>query len=85
MHDELHLGNIAIQRDFRSRGISKRLLQRIIDIARSREIKLVTLEVRAGNAPAQNLYRKFGFDVTDRHREYYQDTKEDAIVMSMNL
>ena len=85
LHDELHLGNIAIQRDFRSRGISKRLLQRIIDIARSREIKLVTLEVRAGNAPAQNLYRKFGFDVTDRHREYYQDTKEDAIVMSMNL
>ncbi len=85
LNDELHLGNIAIQRDFRTRGISKRLLQRVIDIARSRKIKLVTLEVRAGNTPAQNLYRKFGFERTDRHREYYQDTKEDAVIMTLNL
>ena len=82
-YDELHLGNIAVHKDFRGRGIAKKLLQRIIDIARSKEIGLVTLEVRAGNIHAQRLYRKFGFKTTGRRKEYYQDTKEDAVIMTL--
>ncbi len=83
MTDELHLGNIAVHKDFRGRRIANKLLQRIIEVARSKKVRLITLEVRAGNIPAQNLYRKFGFKTTGRRKRYYQDTKEDAIIMTL--
>ncbi len=85
MVDELHLGNIAVHRDFRSRGIAKKLLQRVMEIARSKNIKVITLEVRAGNVAAQNLYRKFGFKTAGRKKEYYQDRREDAVIMTLKL
>ena len=85
MHDELHIGNLAIHRDFRRRGIARKLLQKIINLAHTRDIKSLTLEVRARNYPAQNLYRKFGFEPAGRRRKYYQDTKEDAIIMNLKL
>ncbi len=85
MVDELHLGNVAVHRDFRGRGIAKKLLQRIIEIAHSKNIKLITLEVRAGNITAQNLYRKFGFKTAGRRKEYYQDRKEDAVIMTLKF
>jgi tRNA threonylcarbamoyladenosine biosynthesis protein TsaB len=82
LYDEFHLGNIAVHKDFRGRGIAKKLLQNVLDIASSMNARSVTLEVRAGNIPAQNLYRKLGFRTAGRRRKYYQDTKEDAIIMS---
>lgn len=85
MTDKLHLGNMAVHKDFRGRGIAKKLLQQIIDIARSKEMGFVTLEVRAGNIRAQNLYRKLGFKPTGRKKEYYQDTKEDAVIMTLKI
>ncbi len=85
MTDELHLGNIAVHKDFRGRRIAKKLLQRIIEIARSKKVRLITLEARAGNIPAQNLYRKFGFKTAGRRKGYYQDRKEDAIIMTLIL
>ena len=39
------------------------------------------LEVRVSNAPAQNLYRKYGFEVIGRRPRYYTDNHEDALVM----
>jgi len=45
---------------------------------------MVTLEVRASNTPAQNLYIKYSFTVTGRRRGYYSDNKEDAIIMTLD-
>ncbi|MEP6680444.1 MAG: ribosomal-protein-alanine N-acetyltransferase RimI, partial [Chloroflexota bacterium] len=41
-----------------------------------------TLEVRAGNEAAQELYRRFGFIVAGRRPNYYTDDGEDALVMT---
>lgn len=41
----------------------------------------MTLEVRASNEIAQNLYRKYGFKAYGRRKGYYQDNGEDAIIM----
>ena len=41
----------------------------------------LTLEVRASNRPAQELYRAFGFAPAGIRKGYYVETKEDAIVM----
>ena len=40
-----------------------------------------TLEVRVTNIPAQELYRKFGFDIIAIRKKFYSDTGEDAYVM----
>jgi ribosomal-protein-alanine N-acetyltransferase len=41
----------------------------------------ITLEVRASNFPAQELYRRYGFRAVALRRGYYLDTGEDALVM----
>lgn len=41
----------------------------------------ITLEVRMGNRPAQALYHKYGFKAEGIRKNYYPDTKEDAIIM----
>jgi ribosomal-protein-alanine N-acetyltransferase len=42
----------------------------------------MTLEVRASNTTAQNLYRKYGFNHVGVRTGYYIDDKEDAIIMT---
>ena len=45
----------------------------------------ITLEVRASNFAAQELYRRFGFQAVALRRGYYQDSGEDALVMMRDL
>jgi ribosomal-protein-alanine N-acetyltransferase len=41
----------------------------------------VSLEVRASNGAALQLYRDFGFQLQERRAGYYQDNGEDALYM----
>ncbi len=41
----------------------------------------MTLEVRASNTVAQNLYHKYTFKEMGVRRRYYSDNGEDALVM----
>jgi ribosomal-protein-alanine N-acetyltransferase len=43
------------------------------------------LEVRAGNAAAQSLYRRNNFEFAGRRRNYYHDPVEDAVIMDAIL
>jgi ribosomal-protein-alanine N-acetyltransferase len=42
----------------------------------------MTLEVRASNTVAQNLYRKYTFKEMGVRRRYYSDNGEDAHIMT---
>jgi ribosomal-protein-alanine N-acetyltransferase len=44
---------------------------------------LATLEVRASNLTAQNLYRSFQFQTVGERHHYYLDNNEDALIMSI--
>jgi len=44
-----------------------------------------TLEVRVTNDRAQNLYRKYHFEVVGRRKHYYRDNGEDALLMTAEL
>lgn len=78
---ELKINNIAVHPEARRRGHGKRLLRHVLERARERGCVEAALEVRPSNCAARTLYGAFGFREVGRRKGYYQDTREDAIVM----
>jgi len=85
MVDEAHIINIAVRESLRGKGIGELLLISSIDVASKLRASVVTLEVRASNTVAQNLYLKYGFIKTGVRKGYYTDNKEDAFIMTTDL
>lgn len=79
--DELHVNNIGVCAAARGRGIGGALLRAAIATGRRHGAQKGVLEVRAGNEAAQSLYRRCGFEVAGRRRNYYREPGEDALVM----
>ncbi|RLG37068.1 MAG: ribosomal-protein-alanine N-acetyltransferase [Candidatus Alkanophagales archaeon] len=75
---------IAVDRDFRERGIATELLNAAFDILMSWGAKSVRLEVRVNNYVARRLYRKLGFSDFGYVPAYYSDG-EAAILMRKPL
>jgi ribosomal-protein-alanine N-acetyltransferase len=82
--DECHVLNIAVHPEHRRHGVGFLLLNTTIAEAISRQAACVTLEVRRGNLPARQLYRKLKFEERRLRRHYY-GPGEDAIVMELQL
>jgi ribosomal-protein-alanine N-acetyltransferase len=80
--DEAHITNIAVRQQYQRQGIGELLLISTIDLAKELEANTMTLEVRASNLAAQNLYNKYGFTQVGLRRGYYLDNREDAVLMS---
>lgn len=79
---ELHLA--ATDPPYRRRGVAGRLLAQWFQTASSERAERLFLEVRAGNAAARSLYRKFGFTECGRRKNYYSlpgGGREDAVLM----
>ena len=74
-----HLMNIAVEPDWRRRGIGSALLQALLE--RVGDDAQVTLEVRRSNHGAVALYERFGFRSAGVRPRYYADNGEDAVVM----
>ena len=81
MTDEAHVTTIASHPDVRGKGIGEFLLVALIHRSIDVGARWMTLEVRASNAVAQNLYRKYTFKEMGVRRRYYSDNGEDALVM----
>jgi ribosomal-protein-alanine N-acetyltransferase len=80
--DEGYITNIAAAPEERRRGIGDRLMVGLKAAASERGLSFVTLEVRESNTPAQNLYRKHGFIAVGKRKGYYDEPKEDAVIMT---
>lgn len=79
--DEGHITNIAVHPNYRGQGIGNAILNSMINICNEKRVKAMTLEVRVSNIAAQNLYKKYGFIEEGIRHKYYEDNKEDAIIM----
>ena len=73
--------NIAVSPKYRKQGIASNLLIKLFDVCKTFNCEDITLEVRASNTPAQNLYKKFNFKEEGIRKGYYSDNGEDAIIM----
>jgi len=81
MTDEAHVTTIASAPTMRGRGVGEFLLVALIHRGIEVGARWMTLEVRASNLVAQNLYRKYTFKEMGVRRRYYSDNGEDALVM----
>ena len=73
--------NIAVSSKYRKLGIASNLLIKLFDVCKTFNCEDITLEVRASNIPAQNLYKKFNFKEEGIRKGYYSDNGEAAIIM----
>ena len=79
--EEAQIQNVIVDKDYWGRGIASRLLNSMLEIARSQGVLNATLEVRSGNKRAISLYVKNGFVVKGIRRKYYDDDGDDALIM----
>ncbi|KUK10478.1 MAG: [SSU ribosomal protein S18P]-alanine acetyltransferase [Clostridia bacterium 41_269] len=79
--DEGHITTIAVAPEYRGKRIAEKMLKFAADYAGKFGAEKLVLEVRVSNLSAQKLYRRMGFKNIGVRKEYYSDSREDAIVM----
>jgi len=79
--DAWHIMNVAVDTDFRHRGVATHLLEQVFELTKDDQRRGYTLEVRVSNDRAISLYEKLGFVRQGIRRGYYTDNREDALIM----
>jgi ribosomal-protein-alanine N-acetyltransferase len=79
--DEAHITTLAVHPDHRREGLARRLMDAILEEAVKRDAVCSTLEVRAGNTGAIQLYEAMGYVQAGVRKGYYPDNREDAVIM----
>ena len=79
---EGYIDNVAVREEYRRQGIAQDLLTVFLRFGTAHGLRFLSLEVRASNEPAKRLYMKHGFAQIGRRPGYYDQPKEDAIIMT---
>ena len=84
---ECHLLNVCVRPDWQGRHLGRRMLRRLLAVARSHNVDTAFLEVRVSNRTAIGLYASEGFCEVGVRRCYYPagQGREDAIIMARSL
>jgi ribosomal-protein-alanine N-acetyltransferase len=80
-HDDAHVTTLGVAGTHRGLGVGSRLLAALVRRGLAEGAHNLTLEVRATNEPAIQLYRRFGLAPAGVRKNYYQDLGEDALIM----
>ncbi len=83
--DELQILNVAVHKDYRRRGIGRKLLSYALDTGVVRNARVAVLEVRQSNTSARSLYGQLGFRPLGIRPNYYGGITESAILMELDL
>ena len=79
--DEGYIDNIAVEEAARRHGVASALLDVFCRFGQA-NLAFLTLEVRASNTAAIALYQKHDFAQVGLRKNYYQNPREDAIIMT---
>ncbi len=83
--DEVHVLNVAVDQARRRLGLGRILMEEVLAMGRRRSCRIANLEVRRSNHAAIALYESLGFRAVGMRPAYYQDDREDAVVMILDL
>lgn len=78
---------IAVNPDSRGQGLGRKLICQLVENARKRGVSRLFLEMRANN-PAENLYRRIGFQPIGKRPKYYRlasGERMDAITFGLSI
>jgi ribosomal protein S18 acetylase RimI-like enzyme len=82
-----HVTGLAVDPDAQGTGVGRALVEALIDEARKRGGRRLTLRVFAPNEPARRLYERMGFEVEGVLRGEFRagDDYVDDILMALDL
>ena len=83
--DQAHINNLAVLPELRGWGLGTQLLAAVIVEAAHLGAAALTLEVRASNTPALQLYQSAGFKQAGERKNYYTKPVEDALILTFML
>jgi ribosomal protein S18 acetylase RimI-like enzyme len=76
-----HITTVGVAPDHRRRHLAKRLMAEVEKGFRQRNVRIVRLEVRSLNIPAQKLYQRLGYSVTQRLAKYYSNGGDGLLML----
>ena len=84
---EAHILNLCVDPVWQGHGLGRRMLRRLVHVARTHGADTAYLEVRVSNTAARGLYESAGFSEVGVRQGYYpaQPAREDAIVYASTL
>jgi len=82
---ESHILTLAVDPDFRRRGVATKLMNEATRELKKRGCVFMYLKVRVSNAGAQKFYELFGFKAETVRKKYYGNPDENALLMMGRL
>lgn len=83
--EEGEIARVAVNEELRRQGVGRGLLDYTCACCRERRIERLLLDVRESNEGARIFYKKYGFTGDGIRKNFYENPKENAILMSMEL
>ena len=83
--DEAEIARIATVKEQRRKGVGAALFVRLEDSCQEHALNRILLDVRKGNVSARSFYEKHGFTEDGIRPQFYENPKEDAVLMSKTL
>ena len=83
--DEAEIARIGVTERVRHGGVGSLILQFGEKICKEKGVERLLLDVQEGNLPARKFYEKHGFLVDGIRKNFYDNPKEDGVLMSKSL
>ena len=83
--DEGEIARIAVSPQYRRQGVADQIFAGLLDFCAEKSIERILLDVRISNEPAIAFYRKSGFAEDGIRKNFYENPKEDALLMSVSV
>ncbi|KAI8967377.1 acyl-CoA N-acyltransferase [Mycotypha africana] len=83
---KIYMMTLGVLDPYRHLGIGTKMVQHILEQAKSSNITQVYLHVQINNTEAVDFYKKNGFDIISTEQDYYKNiTPRDAYLLAKNI
>jgi len=83
--DEGEIARIAVNPSYRRQGVADQIFAGLLDFCAKKNIERILLDVRVSNEAAIAFYRKSGFAEDGIRKNFYDNPKEHALLMSASV